>query len=221
MNKIKFFACFTLAAAVLSVGACSQQSQVASDAKPVKNTQVIREDVTPHVLVAIAAPESDPEPEPAGEPEPVDIDALANAVIHGDYGVGEERRAALGDNYDAVQARVNELMPVVVPVQSAPQSAPVESAPVKTAPQSAPVESAPVKAAPRSYTFEDVYNLAVNSPYCELEDGSDLPQCYWHDGAGDGSEPPYTDIVYMPDGYGYQAHEDTMTVSVFARNPWL
>lgn len=139
MNKIKFFACSTLVAAILSVGACSQQSQVASDTKLVKNTQVIREDVTPHVLVPVA-------------------------------------------------------MPVV---------------------------SQLVQAAPRSYTFEDVYNLAVNSPYCELEDGSDLPQCYWHDGAGDGSEPPYTDIVYMPDGYGYQAHEDTMTVSVFARNPWL
>lgn len=158
---------------------------VSGQANTAETVQPIREDVTPHVLVAIAAPES--------EPEPVDIDALANAVIHGDYGVGEERCAALGDNYDAVQARVNELLPVVAPVQAAPQS----------------------------YTFEDVYNLAVNSPYCELEDGSDLPQCYWHDGAGDGSEPPYTDIVYMPDGYGYQAHEDTMTVSVFARNPWL
>ena len=114
---------------------------------------------------------------------------------------------ALGDNYDAVQARVNELVPVAAPVVS--QS--VQSAPAQSVPQ----------AAPRSYTFEDVYNLAVNSPYCELEDGSDLPQCYWHDGAGDGSEPPYTDIVYMPDGYGYQAHEDTMTVSVFVRNPWM
>lgn len=136
MNKIKFFACFTLVAAILSVGACSQQSQVASDTRPVKNTQVIREDVTPHDIVA--------------------------------------------------GGRIEE--PVT---------------------------------APQSYTIEDVYNLAVNSPYCELEDGSDLPQCYWHDGAGDGSEPPYTDIVYMPDGYGYQAHEDTMTVSVFVRNPWL
>lgn len=182
-----------------------------------ETTQPIREDVTPHVLVPIPVPDH----EPVSEPESVDIDALAAAVIRGEYGMGDERRAALGDNYDAVQARVNELIPVAAPVvsqpvQAAPQSAPVKSAPV----QAAPVESAPV-VAPQSYTFEDVYNLAVNSPYCELEDGSDLPQCYWHDGAGDGSEPPYTDIVYMPDGYGYQAHEDTMTVSVFARNPWL
>lgn len=187
---------------------------VSVPANAAETTQPIREDVTPHVLVPIPVPES----KLVSEPEPVDIDALAAAVIRGDYGVGEERRAALGDNYDAVQARVNELLPVVAPVQAAPQSAPVESAPVR---RSAPVVSQPVQAAPRSYTFEDVYNLAVNSPYCELEDGSDLPQCYWHDGAGDGSEPPYTDIVYMPDGYGYQAHEDTMTVSVFARNPWL
>ncbi len=112
------------------------------------------------------------------------------------------------------------LVPIPVP-ESKLVSEPVQAAPVVSqSVQSAPAQSVP-QAAPRSYTFEDVYNLAVNSPYCELEDGSDLPQCYWHDGAGDGSEPPYTDIVYMPDGYGYQAHEDTMTVSVFARNPWL
>ena len=40
----------------------------------------------------------------------VDIDALANAVIRGDYGVGEERRARLGANYDAVQNRVNQIL---------------------------------------------------------------------------------------------------------------
>lgn len=186
---------------------------VSVPANAAETTQSIREDVTPHVLVPVPVPES----EPVSEPEPVNVDALAAAVIRGEYGDGEARRAALGDNYDAVQARVNELIPVAAPVVSQPvQAAPVVSQSV----QAAPVQSAP-QAAPRSYTFEDVYNLAVNSPYCELEDGSDLPQCYWHDGAGDGSEPPYTDIVYMPDGYGYQAHEDTMTVSVFARNPWL
>ena len=40
----------------------------------------------------------------------VDIDALANAVIRGDYGVGEERRARLGANYDTVQNRVNQIL---------------------------------------------------------------------------------------------------------------
>ena len=41
-----------------------------------------------------------------------DIEALAQAVIRGDYGNGDARRAALGANYDAVQARVNEILGV-------------------------------------------------------------------------------------------------------------
>lgn len=40
----------------------------------------------------------------------LDVDALARAVIAGRYGVGAARRAALGDKYEAVQARVNELL---------------------------------------------------------------------------------------------------------------
>ena len=39
-----------------------------------------------------------------------DIEALAQAVIRGDYGNGDARRAALGASYDAVQARVNEIL---------------------------------------------------------------------------------------------------------------
>ncbi len=42
----------------------------------------------------------------------VDIEAFAQAVIRGDYGNGDARRAALGANYDAVQARVNEILGV-------------------------------------------------------------------------------------------------------------
>ena len=38
------------------------------------------------------------------------IEALAQAVIRGDYGNGDDRRAALGASYDAVQARVNEIL---------------------------------------------------------------------------------------------------------------
>ena len=38
------------------------------------------------------------------------IDELAQAVIAGRYGDGETRRTALGDKYDAVQARVNEIL---------------------------------------------------------------------------------------------------------------
>lgn len=39
-----------------------------------------------------------------------DIGDLAAAVIRGDYGNGEERRARLGGKYDAVQTRVNEIL---------------------------------------------------------------------------------------------------------------
>lgn len=44
------------------------------------------------------------------QPAAPDIDALARAVIRGDYGNGGARRAALGANYDAVQAHVNEIL---------------------------------------------------------------------------------------------------------------
>lgn len=40
----------------------------------------------------------------------VDIDQLARDVIAGKYGNGEVRKAALGSNYAAVQARVNEML---------------------------------------------------------------------------------------------------------------
>ncbi len=40
----------------------------------------------------------------------VDIDALARAVINGDYGNGEERKRRLGSSYAAVQRRVNEML---------------------------------------------------------------------------------------------------------------
>lgn len=38
------------------------------------------------------------------------IDEMARAVIAGRYGNGDARRAALGDKYEAVQKRVNELL---------------------------------------------------------------------------------------------------------------
>lgn len=39
-----------------------------------------------------------------------DVEALAQAVIRGEYGNGEERKRRLGSLYDAVQARVNEIL---------------------------------------------------------------------------------------------------------------
>lgn len=55
-----------------------------------------------------------PAPTPPAKPTPpapkpsVNIDALADAVIRGEYGNGEERKRRLGANYAAVQKRVNE-----------------------------------------------------------------------------------------------------------------
>lgn len=45
-----------------------------------------------------------------GSSSGADIDALARAVIRGDYGNGAERKRRLGSLYDAVQARVNEIL---------------------------------------------------------------------------------------------------------------
>ena len=39
-----------------------------------------------------------------------DIEQLARNVINGAYGYGEDRKKALGANYEAVQARVNEIL---------------------------------------------------------------------------------------------------------------
>nr|DAK03040.1 MAG TPA: peptidoglycan hydrolase [Caudoviricetes sp.] len=43
-------------------------------------------------------------------PTAAEIDAMARDVIRGKYGNGARRRALLGDNYDAVQKRVNEIL---------------------------------------------------------------------------------------------------------------
>ena len=45
-----------------------------------------------------------------GSSQQVDIDDLARRVINGEFGNGDDRRNALGANYDAVQARVNEML---------------------------------------------------------------------------------------------------------------
>lgn len=58
---------------------------------------------------------SAPEPAPAAP----NIDALADAVIRGDYGNGEERKLRLGANYAAVQQRVNEKLSGNTPTKPA------------------------------------------------------------------------------------------------------
>ena len=46
----------------------------------------------------------------ASSAKAADIDAMARAVIRGDYGNGEELRCRLGEKYAAVQRHVNELL---------------------------------------------------------------------------------------------------------------
>ena len=46
----------------------------------------------------------------ASSAKAADIDAMARAVIRGDYGNGEELRCRLGEKYAAAQRRVNELL---------------------------------------------------------------------------------------------------------------
>jgi N-acetylmuramoyl-L-alanine amidase len=46
----------------------------------------------------------------SGGSSSVDVDDLARRVIAGEFGNGDARKAALGANYPAVQARVNEML---------------------------------------------------------------------------------------------------------------
>jgi N-acetylmuramoyl-L-alanine amidase len=56
---------------------------------------------------------------PAPAPQP-SIDELAQGVIAGKYGSGDARRKALGGQYDAVQARVNQILNGSRPAPAAP-----------------------------------------------------------------------------------------------------
>lgn len=75
---------------------------------------------------------SSSEPEPEQEPTPsLSIDEVANAVIRGDYGNGNERREKLeaeGYNYSEIQSRVNELCGQSGSVSSAPSKSITEIA---------------------------------------------------------------------------------------------
>lgn len=57
--------------------------------------------------VPAASKPSKPAPKP-----PTDLNALADAVIRGDYGNGDTRKQKLGSNYDAVMAIVNKKLGV-------------------------------------------------------------------------------------------------------------
>ena len=65
-----------------------------------------------------------PAPAPSGGSVSGDVDALARAVIRGDYGNGPARRNALGARYNEVQARVNQILSGGAPAAPAPAPAP-------------------------------------------------------------------------------------------------
>lgn len=110
-----------------------------------------------HSVVArpvVPETQADATAEPTEAPETnevPDIEALAMSVIYGDYGTGSERVARLGELYEVVQCRVNELM----------QPAPVQSETVRSETvQPAPVQSVPV----RSEAVQPVADTVVVSP---------------------------------------------------------
>lgn len=53
---------------------------------------------------------STPTPTPQPTVPSSDVDALAQAVIRGDYGNGAERKRRLGSKYATVQARMNQIL---------------------------------------------------------------------------------------------------------------
>lgn len=57
---------------------------------------------------APSAPASQPAPQPSAPGG--SVDELAQRVIAGEFGTGDERRAALGSRYDEVQDRVNDIL---------------------------------------------------------------------------------------------------------------
>lgn len=59
-------------------------------------------------LDRIARGNTTPSKPATSKPAPVDLNKLADAVIRGDYGNGDERKRRLGSNYDAVMAIVNK-----------------------------------------------------------------------------------------------------------------
>jgi N-acetylmuramoyl-L-alanine amidase len=93
-----------------------------------KSMDTFRADVKAHLGGAVVQPVSVSKPAPVAPPvapashqQSVNIDQLAHDVIAGKYGGGDARKAALGANYAAVQARVNEILGAKSQPAPAPQ----------------------------------------------------------------------------------------------------
>ena len=181
------FAVVAVGLLVLAVGACAP---VNTSTDGVRSVEPVPEPVAETVAV--------PEPEPEPEPEP-DYEALADAVIRGEYGDGEARRLALGDDYARVQAIVNDRMPVYVPPVASSVAPPVVSSePVAESSASPivagiPIAEAVVAESPESQWAAWIaefgeFHASLPSdfsavPACAMEDGSVpdgyAPVCYW------------------------------------------
>jgi N-acetylmuramoyl-L-alanine amidase len=76
-----------------------------------KSMDTFRADVKAHISGETVLTPNIPASHPIDNPQPgVDIDRIAHDVIAGKYGSGDARKSALGSKYDAVQARVNEIL---------------------------------------------------------------------------------------------------------------
>lgn len=81
----------------------------------VKNVEAIAKDFVEALVGSSNGKAIVTKNKPAATPKPVNnsaksIDQLANEAIQGEHGSGQDRKDALGSQYDAVQARVNELL---------------------------------------------------------------------------------------------------------------
>lgn len=117
-------------------------------------------------------PEQEAEQEADADPAP-DYEAMADAVIRGEYGDGEARRVALGDDYDMVQSIVDGRMASVitepdVTVASQPATVPE---PVASEPGATPETD-----------YEAWKDSVRYLPACDYIDGDDHPvvaPCYY------------------------------------------
>ena len=83
--------------------------------KMVKSIEIIAKDFVEALVGSSNNAATENKAEPVVKPQQPttsakSIDQLAKEVIQGEHGSGDERKKALGSKYDAVQARVNELL---------------------------------------------------------------------------------------------------------------
>lgn len=106
------------AEAVQSQPAPEAVSHEPGDATQPDSAQVPQSDAAAHTTVEAPAAEPAALAEPAKPAQPSaparssdgDIEAMALRVIRGDFGNNPDRRLKLGDDYQVIQNRVNELM---------------------------------------------------------------------------------------------------------------